>query len=159
MVIFSLMGCINNQNDEAMNNGDNTENVGYDDQKAVNHSDYDDADQKRLEVAAEAADRIATLDKLDNANVIGTNQTAYMAVVMRDAKNEEGTKKIAGQVKTTYADIQKVFVSADLDFADRMTDYGEGINEGPPAEDLFKEELKDAVQRVFSDAPLIILMF
>ena len=33
------------------------------------------------------------------------------------------------------------------------------MNEKSPAEDFFKEELKDAVQRVFSDAPFIILLF
>jgi spore cortex protein len=127
MVIFLLMGCINNQNDDATNNGDNneSENIRFERNQEGNQKD------------------------VSNNN---TNQTAYVAIVLRDAANKEVAKKIVDQVKTTDAGIQKVFVSADLDFADRITDYGEGINEGPPAEDLFKEEFNDVVQVLFPDA-------
>jgi uncharacterized lipoprotein NlpE involved in copper resistance len=87
MVIFSLMGCMNNQNDKATNTGDNNEaeNVGFKRNQEGNRKD------------------------VNNNN---RNQTAYVAVVLRDAANEEG----------------------------------------PPAEDLFKEEFKDVVPVIFPDA-------
>lgn len=136
IVVFSLIGWMNNQNGEAANNGDNNEaesvgserdqegNRGADNHNNTNQFGLDNADQTHLEIAEEAVDRNAALDKVNNTNVSGPNQTA--------------------KVKTT---------DADHDFPDPITDYGEGITEGPPAEDLFKEEFKGAVQMVFSDAP------
>jgi YhcN/YlaJ family sporulation lipoprotein len=162
MVIFSLMGCNFNQNDKAANDGNNkAQNVVYEneneagDHKATNHSDPDHNDQTQFEAADEAADRVAELDEVDSANVIVANQTAYVAVVLRDTTNEEVTEgvenKIAEQVKSSDPAIQKVYVSTNPDFVDQIKDYRKRINEGEPVEGLF-DEFTDVVQRVFPDA-------
>ena len=108
--------------------------------------------QTRLEVADEAADQIAELDEVERANVIVTNQNAYVAVVLRDGAKGEVTDRIenniANQVKATDPDIQNVYVSSNPDFVDRMKDYGERISEGDPIEGLF-EEFNEMVRRVF----------
>ena len=122
-------------------------NVGYDPNGANN-----DNNQTELEVADEAADRIAKLDEVDTANVIVTNRNAYVAVVLKNGANGEVTarlkKKISDQVKATDRDIRNVYVSSDPDFVNRMEGYGNRINEDASRDGLF-EEFTETVRRVF----------
>ena len=134
----------------ARNNND-LRDVGY--QPDGNRNDnVDNNNQTRLEVADEAADRIAKLDEVDNANVIVTNRNAYVAVVLKNGAKGEVTdrleKKVADQVRATDPDIRDVFVSSNPDFVNRMEDYGNRINEGAPVRGLF-EEFTETVRRVF----------
>lgn len=157
LAIFSLMGCNNNQDEEAMNkdNNNGAENVVHEENNDTNDTDLDHNDQTRFEAAEEAADRVAELDEIDSANVIVADQTAYVAVVMSDGKNEEVTEdvenKIAEQVKSSDSAIQTVYVSANPDFVDQMKDYGQRIQEGDPVGGLV-DEFSDMVRRVFPDA-------
>ncbi|MCP3762374.1 YhcN/YlaJ family sporulation lipoprotein [Domibacillus sp. A3M-37] len=157
LAIFSLMGCNNNQDEEATNkdNNNGAENVVHEENNDTNDTDLDNNDQTRFEAAEEAADRVAKLDEIDSANVIVADQTAYVAVVMSDGKNEEVTEdvenKIAEQVKSSDSAIQTVYVSANPDFVDQMKDYGQRIREGDPVGGLV-DEFSDMVRRVFPDA-------
>ncbi|MET1031424.1 YhcN/YlaJ family sporulation lipoprotein [Domibacillus tundrae] len=157
LAIFSLMGCNNNQDEEATNkdNNNRAENVVHEENNDTNDTDLDNNDQTRFEAAEEAADRVAELDEIDSANVIVADQTAYVAVVMSDGKNEEVTEdvenKIAEQVKSSDSAIQTVYVSANPDFVDQMKDYGQRIQEGDPVGGLV-DEFSDMVRRVFPDA-------
>ncbi|TYR81792.1 YhcN/YlaJ family sporulation lipoprotein [Priestia megaterium] len=136
---------------------DGPQNVGFDPdngniQDDNNNVDQDNGNQTRLEVADEAADRVVKLDEVDRANVIVTNRNAYVAVVLHDGAKGEVTdrieKKVADQVRAADPDIQEVFVSSNPDFVDRMTDYGERINQGDPIEGFF-EEFTETVRRAF----------
>ncbi|MRX71902.1 YhcN/YlaJ family sporulation lipoprotein [Bacillus lacus] len=105
-----------------------------------------------MQVSEEAEDKVEDLDEIDYANVIMTDNNAYVAVVLKNQPKgevrEELKKKIADQVKETDEGVQNVFVSSNPDFADRMTDYGDKIQEGKPVQGLF-EEFNEMVQRIF----------
>lgn len=113
-----------------------------------------DNDQK-MEVADEAADRITKLNNVESATVIVTNQSAYVAAMLKDTTNGEGTdeleRKIADEVKATNRNIQNVYVSVNPDFAERMVDYGNKIKAGEPVAGFF-DEFTEAVKRVFPEA-------
>ncbi|USL38896.1 YhcN/YlaJ family sporulation lipoprotein [Priestia megaterium] len=138
------------QRAENARNNNGPRNVGFEPNEENN-----DKNQTKLEVADEAANRIAKLDEVDSANVIVTNRNAYVAVVLQDGTNGKVTdrleKKIADQVRATDSDIQEVYVSANPDFVNRMKDYEKRINEGAPVKGLF-EEFTVTVQRVFPNA-------
>ncbi|WP_436371643.1 YhcN/YlaJ family sporulation lipoprotein [Cytobacillus sp. BC1816] len=155
-----LFGCAANQNNEAVDNGDNNgvRNVQYR-QNDMNILDtrngVDRNNDNKMKVANEAADRISELKEVETANVIVTNRNAYVAVVLRDGAKGDVTdrleNKIADKVRGTDKDIQNVFVSSNPDFVERMKDYGNRINEGDPIEGLF-EEFTETVRRVFPNA-------
>ncbi|ADE68959.1 MULTISPECIES: YhcN/YlaJ family sporulation lipoprotein [Priestia] len=133
----------------ARNNND-LRDVGY--QPDRDRNDNVDNNQTRLKVADEAADRIAKLDEVDNANVIVTNRNAYVAVVLKNEANGEVTdplkEKISDQVRATDRDIRNVYVSSDPDFVNRMEGYGNRINEDATRNGLF-EDFTETVRRVF----------
>lgn len=139
----------NNQNDNADNNGvDN----------GVDHNG-----ESRLDVAEDAADKVAELDEVDNATVILTNNNAYVAVEMNnaDAANDDANReeelskdledKIADKVREVKTEVDNVYVSLNPDFVERMHDYRTRIDEGEPIEGFF-EEFGEAVRNVFPDA-------
>ncbi len=109
--------------------------------------------ENKLEVADEAAARIVKMKDVKSANVIVTNNDAYVAVVLNEGV--EGTKlvedKIAEEVRTANANFKNVYVSLNPDFVKQMTDYGTKIRAGEPVEGFFTE-FSDAVKRVFPDA-------
>ncbi|MFE0561745.1 YhcN/YlaJ family sporulation lipoprotein [Priestia megaterium] len=135
----------------ARNNND-LRDVGY--QPDRDRNDNVDNNQTRLKVADEAADRIAKLDEVDNANVIVTNRNAYVAVVLKNEANGEVTdplkEKISDQVRATDRDIRNVYVSSDPDFVNRMEGYGNRINEDATRNGLF-EDFTETVRRVFAN--------
>ena len=59
--------------------------------------------------------------------------------------------KIAEKVREANNDIQKVYVSLDPDFVDRMKGYVNQINQGEPVQGFFGE-FTEAIQRVFPNA-------
>jgi YhcN/YlaJ family sporulation lipoprotein len=163
LMIFALMGCTANDDDVAINNRNNEDvrNVrnqpdNVDTRNMTNNrNDVNqnfDNDQKRMEVADKAADRIKDLDEVERANVIVTNRNAYVAVVLRDGAKGEVTnrleKKIADKVKDSDSDIRNVYVSSNPNFVNRMEDYGNRINQGDPIEGFF-DEFNEMVRRVF----------
>ena len=131
-------------------NNNDLRDVGY--QPDRDQNDNVDNNQTRLKVADEAADRIAKLDEVDNANVIVTNRNAYVAVVLKNEANGEVTdplkEKISDQVRATDRDIRNVYVSSDPDFVNRMEGYGNRINEDATRNGLF-EDFTETIRRVF----------
>ncbi|OLN23146.1 sporulation protein [Domibacillus antri] len=156
LTLFALAGC-NTNRDEAINNDDQTpaENVNYEPDNNQDRDANETDSESRLDVADDAADRIVQLDEVETANVIVTDDNAYVAVVLRDAANEEVTNevedKIAAEVKAEDSSIQNVYVSANPDFVDRIADYREKINAREPVKGLV-EEFSGMVQNVFPDA-------
>lgn len=106
----------------------------------------------RMRVADKAQDKIENMQEVRHANVIVTDNNAYVAVVLEDNSKgdvrEDVEKKISDQVKTTDKGIRNVFVSSNPDFVDRMGDYGDKIQNGEPVKGLV-EEFTEMVQRVF----------
>ena len=120
----------------------------------MNVTDNRDANREdnNMEVADKAADKVAELKEIRSANVITTNRNAYVAVVLKGNPKGNVTnelkEKISKKVKETDNNINNVFVSANPDFVDRMTNYGDRIQNGEPIEGLF-EEFGETINRVF----------
>jgi spore cortex protein len=112
----------------------------------------DENNDSRMRVADKAQDKIENMQEVRHANVIVTENNAYVAVVLEDNSKgdvrEDVEKKISDQVKTTDKGIRNVFVSSNPDFVDRMGDYGDKIQNGEPVKGLV-EEFTEMVQRVF----------
>lgn len=118
--------------------------------KAQNVDDKNN--NSRMRVADKAQDKIENMQEVRHANVIVTENNAYVAVVLEDNTKgdvrEDLENKISDQVKSTDKGIRNVFVSSNPDFVDRMGDYGDKIQGGKPIRGLF-EEFTEMVQRVF----------
>lgn len=119
--------------------------------------------ESRLDVAEDAADKVAELDEVDNATVILTDNNAYVAVEMSNADGANDTAdredelskdlegKIADKVREVKTDVNNVYVSLNPDFVERMNDYRTRIDEGEPIEGFF-DEFGEAMRNVFPDA-------
>lgn len=130
------------------NNVDNNDNL-----VDVRDNDNDlnnDNGRPRMRVADQAADRIANLADVDTANVIATDNNAYVAVKLANgAKLTNKLKnKISNAVKKTDNDIDNVYVSANPDFFQHMSDYGKDIRSGRPVTGFFNE-FSQMIQRTF----------
>lgn len=95
LLSLSLMGCTFNRDratpNKVNNNAapnevvkDNTTN--HTNQGAGVHNNT--GHETKLEVAEDAADRVAELEEVESATVIVTNRNAYVAVVMKDHANK-----------------------------------------------------------------------
>ncbi|EDL63886.1 YhcN [Bacillus sp. SG-1] len=111
--------------------------------------------QQRMEVADQAANKVKGLKEVQEANVIVTDNNAFVAVMLKDNAEGEVTKqiekKISNAVKEADQDIENVYVSSNPDFVDRMRNYGNDIQDGDPVEGLF-EEFSEMTRRVFPNA-------
>ncbi|MFJ7933363.1 YhcN/YlaJ family sporulation lipoprotein [Sporosarcina sp. NPDC096371] len=151
-LILSLMGCGANRDAATKDDvvKDKVENEVTDQTGPDNPTNEA---ENRLEVADEAADHVAEMEEVESANIIVTNNNAYVAVVLNEGV--EGTKqvedKIADEVRAANKDFKNVYVSMNPDFVKQTTDYGDKIRAGEPVEGFF-EEFSDAVRRVFPDA-------
>lgn len=162
LLIFSLAACANN-NDTNNGNGTNDQTntsdhtttgesaTGSDD---VNNNDMtNDNGKSKVEVADDAADKIAALDGVDSANVLVTNNNAYVGVVLNEGveENDEMKNKIADEVRSVHSEFNNVYVSFNPDVADRFTEYGDQIRSGEPVEGFF-EEVMTSIDRMFPEA-------
>lgn len=108
-------------------------------------------DNSRMRVADRAADKVVSLPEVDHANVIVTDNNAYVAARLVDKRNglsRDIERKIADQVKSVDRDINDVYVSVNPDFYDRMNNYSNDIRNGQPIEGFF-DEFTNSVRRVF----------
>ncbi|MBA4535973.1 YhcN/YlaJ family sporulation lipoprotein [Bacillus aquiflavi] len=109
-------------------------------------------DTPKMRVADNVADRIAALPEVDSANVIVTENNAYVAAKLDDSSGKGLTsnieRKISNQVKAVDRDIDNVYVSVNPDFYDRTTTYAEDIRQGRPISGFF-DEFTETVRRIF----------
>ena len=153
-LIVSLMGCgMNKTKDNAAVDKVEDKVIDQTETDVTTKDDVGDKEERRLEVADEAADHIVKMEEVESANVIVTNHNAYVAVVLHEGV--EGTKqledKIAEEARAANKDFNNVYVSMNPDFVQQTTDYGNKIRAGEPVEGFF-EEFSDTVRRVFPDA-------
>ncbi|WP_342431008.1 YhcN/YlaJ family sporulation lipoprotein [Neobacillus sp. FSL H8-0543] len=105
----------------------------------------------RMRVADHIADKIVAMHEVDHANVIVTDNNAYVAAKLENNKTDlskDVERKIADQVKSVDRDIDNVYISVNPDFYDRMENVSNDIRGGHPIEGLF-EGFTNAVRRVF----------
>lgn len=150
LISFTLMGCGTR---EATNDTVNDNTVNDTTNENVETEGNMGDDESQLELADEAADKVVELDEVDSATVIITNNNAYVAAVLKNKTEDldQIQAKIKEQVEATNADVNNVYASVNPDFVDRMTDYGNKIDEGKPVAGLF-EEFNETVRRIFPEA-------
>ncbi|MGG3692178.1 YhcN/YlaJ family sporulation lipoprotein [Heyndrickxia ginsengihumi] len=107
----------------------------------------------RMAVADKVADRVADLKEVDRANVIVTDHTAYVAVLLSNKANNDKLamklkNKISKVVKKADKSVKNVYISENPDFFDQMNDYAKDIRSGRPVSGLFNQ-FNDMIQRVF----------
>lgn len=165
LVIFSLAACGGGTNNDNTNNGNTNDTTNNDtmdgnmndqtngaDESSTNSNDSVVSDRK-IEVADDAADKIAELDEVDTANVLVTNENAYVGVVLKEGTtdNEALEEKIAEAARNANAEFKNVYISFNPDYAKQLTDYGDRVRSGDPVEGFF-DEFTDSIQRMFPDA-------
>ncbi|ETI67922.1 YhcN/YlaJ family sporulation lipoprotein [Neobacillus vireti] len=127
-------------------NRTNVRNVRNDNRNNVGNN------QSKMRVADKAADKVADLPEVDRANVIVTENNAYVAAKLdRSSRNELTSTiedKISRAVKSVDRDIDNVYVSVNPDFYDRMNTYSGDIRNGRPISGFFND-FTDTIRRVF----------
>jgi spore cortex protein len=176
-LIFSLYltGCArNNMNDDVANRNRNateptrvnynnpnrggpaitTDDTGTElDRNRNNITNVRNDNRSKMRVADEAADKVSDLPEVDTANVIVTENNAYVAAKLDRSHNQLTSNienKISKAVKSADQDIDNVYVSVNPDFFKQMNDYVNDIRNGRPISGFFNE-FSDMVRRVFPD--------
>jgi spore cortex protein len=137
-------------NDSDFGENGRTTEPGIDLTRARTGNDNQD-DAPRMKVADKAAEKITAIPEVEAANVIVTDNNAYVAARLNDGNGEltkDLEKKISDQVKAVDQDIDNVYVSVNPDFYDRMAGYSEDIRAGQPVEGFF-DEFTETVRRIF----------
>jgi YhcN/YlaJ family sporulation lipoprotein len=161
MSISAGCGMGNNMNEEGQEmNNRNLEKVNYKNNQAnrdyVNNREYvnDGMMRENYSLADKEANKVASLNEVESAYVLTTNQNAYVAVKLEDNTNDNVSKdlekKISDQVKSVNGNINNVYISTNPDFTDSMRDYADKAENGKPIEGL-GEEMADMLRRVFPD--------
>ena len=108
--------------------------------------------ENRIAVADNAAKKIVALREVDQANVLVTDNNAYVAAKLevnagnKLEKNVEN--KISDIVKSTDRNIHNVYVSVNPDFYTRTTSYANDIRNGHPIAGFF-DEFNTMIHRIF----------
>jgi len=135
----------NDQN--TLNNHQNTLNNEHFNQNTTGNT------ERKIEVADDAADKIAALKEVQRANVLVTNRNAYVGVELKKniKESEALKKKIADEVRHVHSEFKNVYVSFNPDVAKRFTEYGNQIRAGEPVEGFF-DEFTTSINRMFPEA-------
>ncbi|MEK4014228.1 YhcN/YlaJ family sporulation lipoprotein [Peribacillus sp. FSL M8-0224] len=169
MMALVITGCATNDNEDAsenlglnrthQDNLDNPMNVGDTRQNVNNvnndnniNNDNNDNGVNGMRVSEDISNRVEALKEVSNANVIVTENNAYVGAVLKDG----GEKDISNDLKERVADavraadpsVDQVYVSANPDFVQRMDRYANDIENGKPVEG-FAEEFRELVTRIF----------
>ncbi|MFZ7944376.1 MULTISPECIES: YhcN/YlaJ family sporulation lipoprotein [Bacillaceae] len=111
--------------------------------------------QSKIRIADKAAGKVTDLPEVDHANILVTDNNAYVAVKLDSKSRNELTSdienKISRAVKSVDSDIDNVYVSVNPDFYQRMNSYAGDIRNGRPFSG-FIDEFSDTIRRVFPDA-------
>jgi YhcN/YlaJ family sporulation lipoprotein len=146
--VFTI-GCSNKANNQVKQQGTHMQLVPNQVQHVPNQ--VPKKVENRFDIAQTAADRIARLKGVKSANVLVTKHNAYVAAVVNTPKNQitkvlEG--QIAKEVHATDRSIQKVYVSTNPEFVDRVRQYVDDVRRGRPITGLF-DQLNKIMQRIF----------
>ncbi|MCM3709840.1 YhcN/YlaJ family sporulation lipoprotein [Sporosarcina luteola] len=161
LLMLAIVGCANNKDNNNTNgnatNGNNNaaENTGVGESAQGNNDNTTTTNngQSKVEVADDAAEKITAMEEVSAANVLVTDQNAYVGVALKEGvkENEDLKKRVADEVRRVHANFNNVYVSFNPDVAKRFTEYGNQIRAGEPAEGFF-EEFTTSINRMFPEA-------
>lgn len=123
-------------------------------QSTHTHQQILTATDNRVEVAKSAADKITKINGVKSANVLVAKRNAYVAAVTNVGQTgitPQLEKQIADQVRSADPNIQKVYVSTNPEFVNRVNQYVTDVGQGRPIAGFF-QEFSEMVQRVFPSA-------
>ncbi|XOK64817.1 YhcN/YlaJ family sporulation lipoprotein [Paenibacillus elgii] len=109
---------------------------------------------RKIDIADVAASKIVSeVPEVQTANVLVTDRTAYVASVMKPNQTltQDVENRIAGKVRATDANVQRVYVSVNPDFVGRVNTYIADVRAGRPVGG-FVQGFADLVRRVFPTA-------
>ena len=124
------------------------------DRNNVTNVRNDNDNRSKMRVADEAANKVSDMKEVDTANVIVTDNNAYVAAKLNGTTNKltsDIEDKISQKVKSVDKDIDHVYVSVNPAFFKQMNDYAGDIRNGRPVSGLFNE-FSDTIRRIFPDA-------
>ena len=137
----------NRNNNDANMNGRNNNGTNM-----TNRNNNGKNNQNRMAVADKAAEKIVSMREVDQANVIVTDNNAYVAAKLTNHNGNRIEKdienKISDVVKSTDQNIDNVYVSVNPDFYERTTSYANDIRNGRPIAGFF-DEFNTLVRRTF----------
>ncbi|MBK5443863.1 YhcN/YlaJ family sporulation lipoprotein [Peribacillus sp. TH24] len=129
----------NNLNDNNLNDNNLNDNIN-------------DNGTNDLRVSEDISNRVEALKEVKNAWVIVTDHHAYVGAELNDGADKDLTNelkdRIADSVRGADSSVEKVYVSTNPDFVQRMNDYVTDINNGKPVKG-FVDEFRDLVTRIF----------
>ncbi len=142
----------NANNYPVVDHNTNYNNINRNNNQINRNNNQINQNNNRITVADNAAKKIVALREVDQANVLVTDNNAYVAAkldVNAGNKLERNVeKKISDIVKSTDRNIDHVYVSVNPDFYTRTTSYANDIRNGHPIAGFF-DEFNTMIQRVF----------
>lgn len=134
------------------NDGINNWRDYHDQTGATGTEGYNLHQNKRMEIAQDIANHLATIEPVKTANVLVTDRNCYVAVTTRNGEDVDrslATKnRIADQVLMMHPEIKNVYVSANPDFVGMMNGFVQELNAGKPVSGMI-EQFNAAMQRIF----------
>lgn len=149
IVSIMMTGCLNNN--QAQQPGAQTQQAQNQQQNQVQPQNNLD---NRIQIANQAAEKIAQINGVRQANVLVTQRNAYVAAVVNANQGQlsrELEDQMAKEVRATDPNIQNVYVSTNPEFVDSVNRYVTDMGQGRPAAG-FVEEFNEMVQRIFPNA-------
>ncbi|MEF3303735.1 YhcN/YlaJ family sporulation lipoprotein [Paenibacillus sp. GYB003] len=139
----------NQQNQNQQNQNQQNQNQQNQNQQAQPLGNMDN----RIQIANQAAQKIADIDGVNQANVLVTNRNAYVAASMdtNQQLTSEIEKRIADQVRADDPNIQNVYVSTNPQFVDRVNSYVTEAGQGRPVAGFF-DQFNEMTQKLFPNA-------
>ncbi|MGC4377421.1 YhcN/YlaJ family sporulation lipoprotein [Fictibacillus sp. Mic-4] len=155
LFMFALLSACRSGQDasrQELRNQSDRQNVTYNDDQPHKQRAYV-KNKTNMQVADDAAENVANLPEVHTANVIVTDNNAYVAAVLEGGKKltKDLEKKMADEVKKADPTINNVYVSTNPDFVNHMKRYAKDIREGRPISG-FVNEFSKMVQRLFPNA-------
>lgn len=158
MMALLISGCTSNDKQGANENlGLNRNNQdNYDTPMRVSdtrqNDNINDNGTNDFRVSEDISNRVEALKEVKNAWVIVTDHHAYVGAELNDGEDKDLTNelkdRIADSVRGADSSVEKVYVSTNPDFVQRMNDYVTDINNGKPVKG-FVDEFRDLVTRIF----------
>ncbi|MEH7121470.1 YhcN/YlaJ family sporulation lipoprotein [Neobacillus vireti] len=124
------------------------------DRKRTQHSTQIHYSSSKIIVANQAAKKVTDLSKIDHANIIVTDNNAYVAVKMTGTDHRltpTVRKEITKAVKAADPNIDTVYISKHPQFYKQMMRYTKVIQDGRTNNNLIGE-FSDTIRRIFPDA-------
>jgi spore cortex protein len=165
-MIILISGCAGNNDGNDQGGKDNVNNVSNGGEKGkqqirdlvnTNNKDSRGSDTNGVDdirASQKAANSVAQLNEVKRAAVIVTNNAAYVGAILTEGTqlSKQVEDKIKTAVRKSENKVNKVYVSVNPDFVNRMDGYVNDLNNGKPVRGLV-DEFGETVRRVFPDAP------